>query len=269
MEIDGEYFGSDGQRQVQRRAASVWRLVRDDPRFYTHGRAVGLSSHDMDNVADQVALTRLMGASSCDGVPKSEFTARKAALEAAGLGTDAFVSWRGGSGAFAAAEAVLASRSLPDDLTVVDIGPDTPSETLARLDTLTQSCEVLLPMGAFMRGIARPAVCIVAEDADGRAVGCSSAVAQFHPDHPRGNTSWWGMLATDDARRGQGIALILGAMSMLAMRDRHGMEAVSTGIREGNTSSEVLCAKLGLAPTDEIVMISVDPQVLAGGRITK
>ena len=77
------------------------------------------------------------------------------------------------------------------------------------------------------------------------------------------------MLATDKARRGQGIALLLGAHSMLAMRDRFGYGHFFTGIREGNTPSKRLCGKLGLTASDTVVMIAIAPELFASGRVTK
>ena len=77
------------------------------------------------------------------------------------------------------------------------------------------------------------------------------------------------MLATDDSRRGEGIALVLGAMAMLRMNEAFGYTDCFTGIRAGNAPSEALCAKLGLSPSDTLVLIAIDPAMLAGGRVTK
>ena len=33
--------------------------------------------------------------------------------------------------------------------------------------------------------------------------------------------------------------------------------------------AEALCAKLGLSPSDTLVLIAIDPAMLAGGRVTK
>lgn len=265
---DGEYFGTADQRRMQARAAMTWRLVGDDPRFGCHGRAVALSDPEGGTIDLQVALARLNGAAAIEGVPTGEATAWRAALEAAGMTTDAYVEWTGDAAAFAAAERIAAERRLPEDLTLRWVDADTPEETMSALDALTQSCGVLLPMGAFLRGVARPAACVAAFDGAGVAVGASAGVAQFHPRHPRGRCAWWGMLSTAPARRGEGIALLLGALSMLALRDRCGMAEVFTGIRVGNAASETLCRRLGLAPTETEVVVAMDPSAFAGDRVT-
>ena len=263
-----QFFGEPEQQALQRRADHLWTLLKDDLRFCCHGRAVGLAEPTEANVDTQIALAMLQGAAPVEGLPRPEAPARREALERAGLKTDQFVNWNGGIQALAAAEDVIRSMSLPSDLEVVSVDGDTAGDDLAQLDALTQSCGVLLPLGAFMRGHRRPAVCLYARDSAGRIVGSTSSVAQFHPDHPNAGLVWWGMLATAEARRGQGIALLLGALSMRAMRDRFGYQRFFTGIREGNTASERLCGKLGLSPSDTVVMIAIAPDLFASGRVT-
>lgn len=270
MGVSGdEFFGDPGQQALQRRADAIWTLLEDDARYCCHGRAVGLADATAENIETQVALAKLQGASSVEGLTGAEAGARRNALERAGLKTDQFVAWHGGAGALAAAEEVIRSRPFPSDLEVVSVDGDTTGEDMAQLDALTGSCGVLLPMGAFMRGLRRPAVCLFARDSAGRIVASTAAVAQFHPDSSKASLAWWGMLATDASRRGQGIALYLGALSMRAMRDRFGYAHFFTGIREGNTASERLCGQLGLAASDSIVLIAIAPELFASGRVTK
>lgn len=264
-----EYFGSADQQRLQSRADQVWSLLHDDQRYCCHGRAVALADAAPDNLGLQLALTRLQGvsAAACDDVAVADM--RDARLQAEGMKTDRFADWRGAGASLAAARAVLDARMLRDDLTVHATAPDTPAEDMAGLDRLTQSCGVLLPMGSFLRGRRQPTTCLYAKDRDGRVVGASASVAQHHRDHPKGPRAWWGMLSTDESRRGEGIALILGAMTIRAMDRDFGICDFLTGIREGNTASEALCAKLGLAPTGQVHLISIAPDLFAGGRLTK
>lgn len=265
----GEYFGNEAQQGLQRRADHLWSLIGDDPRFASHGRAVGLAAFHPDNFELQIALARLQGVGPLEGVPTAAMGARRLALEAEGLVTDSFVVWRGDGAALDAARALLAARKLPEDLEIVSVDGDSPAEDLAALDRLTQGCGVLLPMGSFMRGLRRPSVCLFARDRAGAVVGATASVMQFHPESRKAGLAWWGMLATDERRRGQGIAIVMGAMSLLAMNERLGTSAFFTGIREGNEASEALCARLGFSPTDAHDVIAVDPAVLSGGRLTK
>lgn len=265
----GEYFGSAGQQALQRRSENLWALVKDDPRFATHGRAVGLADYSEDNLPLQLAIARLQGVCPMEGLTQSQTETRKAELAAEGMKTDAFTAWHGEAESFAAARALLERRALPDDLTVRETGPDTPPEDLQALDAFTQTCEVLLPMGSFLRGRQSPSVFLYAQDREGRIVGASASVRQFHPDHPKTERAWWGMLATDPARRGQGIAILLGAMAMTAMQDKFGYTACFTGIRKGNSASEALCSKLKLVETREIILLALDPAMFGGDKVTK
>ncbi|MDU8909790.1 hypothetical protein [Aestuariicoccus sp. MJ-SS9] len=262
-----EYFGSDTQKALQYRAWQLWTLLRDDPRFYCHGRGVGLADWNSGDIREQKALARLQGIGAVEGVPDPEDHCAR--LETRGLRTDRFNRWQSGPDVLDIARSVRNARPLPPDLTVQATGSDTPADEMAGLDALTQGCGVLLPMGAFLRGHDRPTVCLYASDGAGRIVGAAASIAQFHPDHPKGGTAWWGMLSTDESRRGERIALILGAMAMLEMNARFGFATFSTGIREGNAPSEALCTKLGLRPTGDAVVIAIDPATFAADRVTK
>lgn len=269
IEFSNEFFGQPEQQDLQRRADSIWTLVRNDPVYSCHGRAVGLSAQDDIDLAKQIAMARLQGVCMAEGTPIEVADLRREGLERHGLKTDQFVDWQGEAASLDAAAKVLASRNLPDDLELVHVDEQTPSDDLAKLDALTESCGVLLPMGSFIRGLKRPSLCLFARDRSGNVVAATAAVAQFHPDHPKADQVWWGMLATDESRRGEGIALIMGANSMLAMRDRHGFGSFFTGVREGNTPSECLCRKLGLAPTEYVHLMAINPGAFTAGRLTK
>ena len=267
--MDNAFFGSPGQQAVQRRADALWPLLALHPDYCCHGRAIGVAGTARDAGEKLAALARLQGVASHEGVPADQIAAQRAFLEARGLKMDHFNNWAADRTALTRARDVLASRGFPDDLTMHAVTPDTPAETLQRLDAMTQSCEVLLPMGSFLRGTRRPAVCLYAQDGEGRVVGSAASVAQFHPDSPQSHIAWWGMLATAPDRRGAGISLILGAQTLLAMQDRYGIGHFFTGIRAGNAPSESLCTKLGLSDDGTVVIIAIDPGAFDGDRITK
>ncbi|WP_108861920.1 hypothetical protein [Ruegeria sp. Alg231-54] len=268
-DFSNEFFGQPEQQDLQRRADRIWTLVKNDPTYSCHGRAVGLSAENDIDLVKQIAMTRLQGVCMAEGTPVEAADRRREGLEQHGLKTDQFVDWQGSAASLEAAAMVLASRKLPDDLELMHVDAQTPGDDLAKLDTLTQACGVLLPMGAFIRRLRRPSVCLLARDRNGKVVAATAAVAQFHPDHRNADQAWWGMLATDESRRGEGIALIMGANSMLAIRDLHGLGTFFTGIREGNAPSEGLCRKLEMAPTNDVHLMAIDPGVFAAGRLTK
>jgi hypothetical protein len=52
------------------------------------------------------------------------------------------------------------------------------------------------------------------------------------------------MLATLEDRRGEIIALLLGAQAIVHMWERHGARGFMTGVRADNSSSQALCNRL-------------------------
>lgn len=261
-----EYFGTPDQQAIQRRSEALWTLLKDDPRYCSYGRTVTLATYDPADLDRHIALTRAQGATPGYGVPTAALPALRAGLEAAGLTVDVFREWTASD--FAAADRVLAERQLPHDLTLREIGPDAAPQDLRQVDALTRGCGVLMPSGRFLRGEFGPACCLVAVDLMGRYVGATATFGLFHRDSPRAAQAWWGMLATAEDRRGAGIALVLGAHSMRAARDRFAMASVFTGVRKGNAASEAICAHLGLAWQGDHFVVAADPVALAGGRLT-
>ena len=77
------------------------------------------------------------------------------------------------------------------------------------------------------------------------------------------------MLATDPARRGHGLSLILGAHDLLDMETRFGFQAFMTGVEPGNAPSEAVCARAGMSPGNDAIIACTDPHALASGRMTK
>ena len=102
------------------------------------------------------------------------------------------------------------------------------------------------------------------------SIGMLLFMAYVHPDQTLGRAQcWWGMLATHPDRRGERLAVILGAMALIRMQDRYGFTQVFTGVEPGNAASEAVCRRMGLAPADTSVLSVADAALLPGGRMTK
>ena len=71
------------------------------------------------------------------------------------------------------------------------------------------------------------------------------------------------MLATDVTWRGRGIATHLGAMALVAMAERHGIQNFSTGIGSGHADSIKRCAIFGFSPTGLIDLLAIDPDTMS------
>ena len=63
---DYAYFGSSDNQRIQRNAEAIWELIKDDPRYCYHGRAVSLSEGFEENIQLQASLALLQGVGICD-----------------------------------------------------------------------------------------------------------------------------------------------------------------------------------------------------------
>lgn len=120
-----------------------------------------------------------------------------------------------------------------------------------------------------MRGQARRGINLVACDRSGRPVASASSFVLHHPASPHAGDVFWGMLATRDDRRGEKIALVLGAMTIVHMWENEGARGFMTGVRNDNASSRALCNKLGVGDTEWIYAQCLDTSILGGSSFTK
>ncbi|WP_135505896.1 GNAT family N-acetyltransferase [Roseovarius aestuariivivens] len=263
-----EVFGSAAQQALLIRGHACFRILRDDPRFSYYGRAVGLAAPERDTLGLVTALTRLQGVGSIARIPDQDMPSLRAQLEDEGLSVTHYARWSGGAAAIRAARAWCRDVPLPDDLTLHRIDADSPPDTLEKLAEVSLACGVLPITGPVLRGITRPGTGFVAVDAAGVPVASAGAAAYLHPDRD-GGECWWGMLSTDPTRRGQRLALRVGAEVLLDITQRFGFTRVFTGIEPGNAASEAVCARMGLVREDASVLSTADPGQMPGGRMTK
>ena len=266
---EGEYFGSADRISLARRSASLWRLLRDDPRFAYYGRLVAASDPGEDAADLLFALAKVQGASVAYFYPASNAENLFAQLRERGLATDRHEHFRGGEAALEASREALRTLALPPDLRVSAIDAGTPPELVRDVAELCESCEVMPVPGSIMRGRGPAGICLVATDREGRAVASASSYMLHHRSSARATDAFWGMLATREDRRGEKIALLLGARAIVHMWERHGARGFMTGVRADNLSSQALCNRLGVTATDWIYASCVDGELFAGRSVTK
>lgn len=265
-----EFFGSVDQRAVLRRSRALAVLLAQDARYSYYGRTVGLVGPDDGDVDQLAALAMVQGNTNYGAVPSGRTAAIRTALQARGLVPMLYDKWEGANSAVAAARHVVATVSLPEDLTLVRVDASTPDGHMASLAEMALGCGVLPLCGEVLRGLYRPAVCLLAVDRAARVVSCAASSAFAHADHARsGKQAWWGMLATSPERRGQRLSLVLGARVLREMETRFGFGDFMTGVEPGNAPSESVCARMGLSRGDFSIIGCADPRALASGRMTK
>ncbi len=265
-----EFFGSDDQRALMRRGRGLAALLGQDRRYSYYGRAVGLLEPEDGDIDHLAALAIVQGYATYFAVPPSQVEAIRTSMLARGLVPMAYDKWQGSRTAIAAARQVVATCSLPEDVTMQRLDASSTDGQLASLAEMALGCGVLPPCGEVLRGLLQPAVCLVAVDRAAKVVSCAASSANAHEDHPRyGRQAWWGMLATDPARRGQRLSLVLGAHALLEMEARFGFGDFMTGVEPGNAPSEAICTRMGLSRGEFVILGCADPRALASGRLTK
>jgi Acetyltransferase (GNAT) family len=269
MFTDDEFFGSPDRIALSRRSANLWLLLRDNPRYAYYGRLVALSDPGQDAADILSAMAKLQGAAVSYFYPANAAKSLFAQLEERGLATDRHEHFWGGETALAASRRALEVFALPADLSISSIDSGTSRELLADVAELCQACDVMPVPGSIMRGRTREGICLIATDQERRPVATASSYMIHHPSSPRAKDAFWGMLATREDRRGERIALLLGAQAIIHMWDRHGARGFMTGVRADNSPSQALCNKLGVSASDWIYASCIDREMFGGSSITK
>jgi GNAT superfamily N-acetyltransferase len=253
-----ELFGNPAHLALLRRGEDVWRLVRGHPRYAYYGTVVSLSDPGDDTAEVMASLAGLQGVGMCFYFPKTGATPLFRALEAKGLRTAQSQFHRGERGAYEAGKALLARRSLPNNLTVIRLDATTPASLVKATVELCESCGISTMPGEVMRGGVLPGVNLVAVDASGAPVATAASYAMHASGAPRATEAFWGVLATREDHRGQGLAGLLGATAIVHMWEEEGMRAFNTGIKAENLASQAACAKLGVENTEWITAFCFD-----------
>ena len=269
MFTDDEFFGSPDRIALSRHSANLWSLLRDNPRYGYYGRLVALSDPGQDAADILSAMAKLQGAAVSYFYPADAAKSLFAQLEERGLATDRHEHFWGGEPALEASRRAQEDFVLPADLSISAIDASTPRELVGDVAALCQSCDVMPVPGSIMRGRARKGICLVATDQNRRPVATASSYMIHHPSSPRAKDAFWGMLATREDRRGERIALLLGAQAIIHMWERHGARGFMTGVRADNSPSQALCNKLGVSATDWIYASCIDQEMFGGSSITK
>jgi Acetyltransferase (GNAT) family len=269
MSTEDEFFGAPDRIALSRRSASLWSLLRDNPRYAYYGRLVALSDPGQDTADVLSAMAKLQGTAVCYFYPADAATSLFAQLKARGFTTDRHELFWGGESALAASRRAREDFALPPDLSISTIDADTPRELVRDVAQLCQSCDVMPVPAPCMRGKVRSGVCLVAIDLNGRPVATASSYMMHHPSSPRAKDVFWGMLATREDRRGEKIALLLGAQAITHMWEHHGARGFMTGVRADNSSSRAICNKLGVGTTEWIYAWCIDKELFGLSSVTK
>ena len=265
------YFGTDDQQAMARRGKALFELMRDDPRVAWYGRALAVTDLNASGMDFFENLIRLQGATAAYMVKRGAEAEICEALSKRGLRADLFgFSMSEDDRSVDHARSLLGEFSLPEDVSCKTLGPESPQEDVEAFAEIALSQGVLPPPEAVLRGQMRRGVSLVAREiSSGRPIGCAASIESYHPAGHLSEYCFWGMLATHPDRRGEKIAVVLGARAMVAMHEKTGIGRFTTGVRDDNVPSAALCAKFGVMRSDYMVVIGMDPDAFSDDRVTK
>lgn len=265
------YFGSDDQQAMARRGKALFELMRNDPRVAWYGRTLAVTDLHESGMDYFENLIRVQGATAAYMVKRQAESEICDALAARGLRADVFgFSMSEDDRSVDHARSLLENFRLPDEVSCKMLGPESPQEDVEAFAEIALSQGVLPPPEAVLRGYDRRGVALVArENGSGRPIGCAASIESYHPEDSLSDHCFWGMLATHPDRRGEKIAIVLGAEAMVAMNERTGIKRFTTGVRDDNLPSTALCAKFGVMRSDYLAIIGMDPSAFSDDQVTK
>ncbi len=270
MKIDEEFFGTRSQQTVSRRARDTWKLIQDDPRYAYNGRIVALAGYHGPETAEKlVSLARLQGSTTCHFLPKEKAGTVQQLVEDCGLATNTWEFCKGGEPAYEVARKILETHKLPEDISVERLGAETAPALISDFASMAGDCGVLVMAGRVMRGLDVPGVTLAGIDESGKVIASAWGYKCYHQQSGFADHAFWGGLTCHPDRRGQKIALVLGALSIVRLWEELQVRTVCTGIAPDNSASFALCEKLGVFPSDEIGLGVTDPEMFPGETLTK
>lgn len=258
-----ELFGNPEHRALLRRGEDLWQIVKGNPRFAYYGTVVSLSDPREDCAEILASLARLQGLGMSFYFPKDHVSQLLGDLEKRGFRTAQSLYHRGERAAYEASQSLLNKRAPPSDLEIVQLDASTPEYIVRATVDLCQACGLSAMPGEVMRGTVIPGINLVALDRSGTPVATAASYAMHSRNTPRENEAFWGVLATREDCRGQGLAAWLGALAIKHMWEIEGMRAFNTGIKAENMASRAACAKLGVLKTEWVTAFCFDDERMA------
>jgi len=252
-----------------RRANALWSLLQGQTVYSFQGRTVSTVAGTGDVAARVIALSRLLGFASCHFVPRNQAAELSEAFVAAGLRTAQWDQYWGRESALTQARAFLRSYDPGSGLRLNTVQPDTPDEVIRAIGEMSVRSGVLPPPGSAMRGHGPKGVILYVTTDDGRIVASGGGFMTYHPDGPRPDEAFWGMLATDPDWRGQRLACWVGAQAIIDMNERFGARGFSSGVKADNPSSQAMCTRLGVVRSEFVYAGATDPTLVGDGPVTR
>lgn len=266
---DDILYGSPEQIGVVRRAAALRALLADDPRFSFQGRTVSLAGDWPDAADTVIALVRLQGYASAQFVPRARGEALTDAFAAAGLTPVIWDQYWGHDKAIAASHSFIEDFEAPEGVTLHEVMPDTPDETIHAICATSVGAGVLPLPGSAMRGVGLRGVFLYATGPGGEVIAVGGGSMAYHPESAYADEAFWGMLGTAEAWRGRRLACWVGAEAIVRLAERFGARGFSSGVKADNPASQAMCTRLGVMQAETVYAGATDPLLMGSGPVTR
>jgi len=270
MQFSDEFFGSEAQQTVSRNARDILNLCPDDPRFSYNGRIMTVVGYQGPKTNEILtSLARLQGSATCHFLPKEKANSIKTEIEADGLATNIWEFCEARETAYEAAKEILKQHELPADIVVERLSVDTDASRVKDFAAMAADCGVLAMCGRVMRGLDVPGITLAGIDQTGAVIASAWGYKCYHPKSEFSDYAFWGGLSCREDRRGQKIALVLGALTIVQLWEELQVRGFVTGVTQGNEASFSVCKKLGLLPAGRIGLGVTNPAMFKGTTLTK
>ena len=95
-----------------------------------------------------------------------------------------------------------------------------------------------------MRGLDVPGITLAGVDQSGKVIASAWGYKCYHLQSRYSDHAFWGGLSCRPERRGEKIALVMGALSIVQLWEELGVRTFCTGIAGDNVASFSICEKL-------------------------
>ncbi len=245
---EGEYAGSPGAVQLQRRLHARLQEIAETPAMGCLGRTAMIIDDGSRSVGDyrdlierELVLALIMpNTLALDLDDGFADTGHRLTRNLIYVGDDRAVS-------------LARDRSAeqpPPGVRLVRLDPSAPRDWVAQAQALNNACGVVPCPGWMLRGQDGVSSTILVMNEDNKVVGLGCATALSGMSDALADTAHLGSLSVDREWRGQGLAGLIQAAMIADVAERYGVRRLIEGVHADNTPSRRLIETSGLRQDD-------------------
>jgi GNAT superfamily N-acetyltransferase len=260
LAFEPEFAGSAVARQAQEAILAHHAEIAAAPGMVSRAVRVVVLDASMRSPEDLVTLACRFG-SAIFLVRQSQVEQYHQEIVAAGLSSASFLMYASFDATFTRSGEVVADE-LPQwlGLRTHRIGPSSPGELIAKVQSLLEECGLPALPGYFLRGRIQPNLTLALLDLDDAVVGL--AVAMEEGSAGPAYRGWYfpGSVAVTQSWQGKGLGRWLNAAAIDLARREGGAVHVQEGVSPANHASRRMIESCGLVLNQDTVAILASSQ---------